>query len=47
MVLNKVISKDLCKIIKCDLRLEKLGLDKTFHLIFLYILCVCCLTFVN
>lgn len=38
---NKVISKDLCKIMKCDLRLEKLSLDKIFHVIFLYILSVC------
>lgn len=40
-VLNKVISKDCCKIIKCDLRLEKLGLDKIFHVVLSYILCVC------
>lgn len=39
--LNKVISKNLCKIIKWDLRLEKLGLNKIFYVVFFCISYVC------
>lgn len=42
--LDRVISKDVCKFIKSDLRLERLSLYKISHVVFLYVISVCCLT---
>lgn len=33
----RVISKDLSKTVKSDLRIERLGLNKIFHIVFLYV----------
>lgn len=41
--LDRVISKYLSKTVKSDLRIERLGLNKIFHIVFCMSHGVCCL----
>jgi hypothetical protein len=43
---DSVIRKDLYEIIKIQLNIERVGWE-VFHVVLLYVKCVCCLVFVT